>query len=204
MLIDAKVDPPFIFELVTTNNIRSYCGVLEFSARQGQIVLPSSLMTNLMIEEGEKLQVRCVHLPRGTDVLLQPHSVSLLSSVDNDRSKMVSMLQWVLPSYATLTMGDTIQVEHRGVQMLLNIIECKPAQAICIVADPYIDINIDFTPALDYVDPDAPKAIDPLALGKKELADDDTEEEESDQDMVKGQGLAINEPSTISLRESQV
>jgi len=52
-------------------------------------------------------------------------------------------------NYATIFKGDTISINHGGRNYLINIVECKPKDQICVVE---ADINVDFAPPLDYVE----------------------------------------------------
>lgn len=64
-------------------------------------------------------------------------------------------LEFALPHYSTLTLGDTIELVHNGQTHLLNVLEIQPASAVSLVAEPYLDIKIEFAQALDYREEDA-------------------------------------------------
>jgi len=49
-----------------------------------------------------------------------------------------------------LTLGDTIELAHNGQTHLLNVLEIQPASAVSLIAEPYLDIKIEFAQALDY------------------------------------------------------
>lgn len=62
-------------------------------------------------------------------------------------------LEKALRSYATLTKGDTIKVNYLDKDYLFDVLEVKPenpANAISIVET---DVQVDFAPPLDYVEP---------------------------------------------------
>lgn len=63
-------------------------------------------------------------------------------------------LEFALPHYSTLTLGDTIELVHNGQTHLLNVLEIQPASAVSLVAEPYLDIKIEFAQALDYREED--------------------------------------------------
>jgi hypothetical protein len=63
-------------------------------------------------------------------------------------------LEFALPHYSTLTLGDTIELVHNGQTHLLNVLEIQPASAVSLVAEPYLDIKIEFAQAIDYREED--------------------------------------------------
>lgn len=49
--------------------------------------------------------------------------------------------------------GDTICITHAGRQYLVNVTDCKPEDQICVNET---DLNTEFDPPLDYVEPQKP------------------------------------------------
>lgn len=49
---------------------KTYCGVLEFSAEEGNCYLPLWMMNNLFLEEGSEIILRNVNLGKGKFVVL--------------------------------------------------------------------------------------------------------------------------------------
>lgn len=49
------------------------------------------MMQNLALDEDSVVQVRCVDLPVGTGITIQPHSMAFLELVDSNRGKMLSL-----------------------------------------------------------------------------------------------------------------
>eukprot|EP00029_Vermamoeba_vermiformis_P013246 TRINITY_DN8162_c0_g1_i1.p1 TRINITY_DN8162_c0_g1~~TRINITY_DN8162_c0_g1_i1.p1 ORF type:complete len:515 (+),score=117.06 TRINITY_DN8162_c0_g1_i1:3-1547(+) len=145
---------PLIFELNLPNFQRLYCGVLEFMAAEDTIVLPNWMMRMYYIEEDCEIELRSVSLPKCTFVKFQPHSLELLKSNSFDTDRIVALLEFALPHYSTLTLGDTIELVHNGQTHLLNVLEIQPASAVSLVAEPYLDIKIEFAQALDYSEED--------------------------------------------------
>lgn len=91
---------PMLFEISTERGKRSFCGVEEFTAEEGTIVLPSWVLHNLGASEGAQVQVRRVNLPKGTYVKLQPHTAEFLEVNDTK-----AMLEWVLPKFVVMCVG---------------------------------------------------------------------------------------------------
>jgi len=143
---------PMTFEISTKSGQRSFCGVYEFSAPAGCIVVPEWMMRNLQLTPGVKVQIRRVELTPGTFFQLQPHE-GHFHRVANVRA----MLEWVLRRFVALTVGDTIQVDHMGTNYTFNVLQCKPHRAISITD---LDVSVDFAPA---VYPDTLPVADPFA-----------------------------------------
>lgn len=106
--------------------------------------LPVWLMDQLYLEEGAEVILRNVTLPKGTYMKIQPHKTEFI-----DLGDPKSILERQLTNYATIYKGDTINIHHNGKDYLINILECKPQDSICVVE---ADVNLDFDAPLDYVD----------------------------------------------------
>ena len=52
-----------------------------------------------------------------------------------------------MTNYACLSKGDTININYQGRDYLIDIVECKPVDNICVVE---ADIEVDFKQPLDY------------------------------------------------------
>jgi ubiquitin fusion degradation protein 1 len=91
---------PMIFEISTEKGKRTFCGVEEFTAPEGNVVVPQWVMKNLDAAEKSSLQVRRVDLPSGIFLKLQPHSTDFLEVNDPK-----AMLEWVLPRFVVLCVG---------------------------------------------------------------------------------------------------
>lgn len=91
---------PMVFELSTRSGRRSFCGVEEFTAPEGQVIVPNWMLKNLGATQGNSLQVRRVELPQGVFLKLQPHTADFLKVNDTK-----AMLEWVLRKFTVLTQG---------------------------------------------------------------------------------------------------
>lgn len=141
-----KISYPMTF-MISNPQIskKSYCGVLEFSADEGVCHLPVWLMHNLFLEEGSDVILRNVNLKKGTFLKIQPHETAFI-----DLGDPKAILERQLTNYACVFKGDTININHMGRDYLINIVECKPNDQICVIE---ADINVDFDAPLDYVEP---------------------------------------------------
>merc|ERR1719198_203397 len=105
-------------------------------------------MNHLCLKEGDLVRVTNTSLPKGSYVKLQPVSSDFLS-IHNPRA----VLENTLRNFATLTVGDCIVIDYNSKKYEIEIIECKPANAISIIE---ADVNVDFAPPKDYKEPPRP------------------------------------------------
>jgi ubiquitin fusion degradation protein 1 len=61
---------------------KSFCGVLEFSADEGNVHIPLWMMNNLFLEEGSEVIIRNMNLKKGTFVKLKPHETRFIDLPD--------------------------------------------------------------------------------------------------------------------------
>lgn len=135
-----------LFELTNErDNRKTHCGVLEFVAEEGTCYLPYWLMQHLLVGEGDIVKVSNTSLPKGTFVKLQPVSKEFLE-VHNPRAVLENSLR----HFATLTKGDNIVINYNKKKFEIEIIETKPKDAVSIIE---ADIEVDFAPPKDYVEP---------------------------------------------------
>ncbi|GJW83668.1 ubiquitin fusion degradation protein 1 homolog isoform X1 [Tanacetum coccineum] len=148
-LAHLQIDYPMLFKL--TNPLASkvsHCGVLEFVADEGLIYIPYWMMENMLLQEGDVVNVKNASLSKGTYVKLQPHTTDFL-----DVSNPKAILETSLRSYSCLTTGDTIMVPYNNKKFYIDIVEAKPSAAISIIET---DCEVDFAPPLDYKEPEKP------------------------------------------------
>ena len=124
--------------------------MLEFVAEEGTCYLPYWLMQHLLLREGDIVKVANTSLAKGTFVKLQPVSKEFLD-VHNPRAVLENSLR----HFATLTKGDNIVIGYNQKKFEIEIVETKPADAISIIE---ADIEVDFAPPKDYVEPVRPPA----------------------------------------------
>ncbi|GFZ20922.1 ubiquitin fusion degradation UFD1 family protein [Actinidia rufa] len=72
-----RIEYPMVFKNKNPYTKRvSHCGVLEFSAEEGFVLLPDWMMKNLNLEEGQLVTLENTTLPKGTYMKIQPHSTN--------------------------------------------------------------------------------------------------------------------------------
>jgi len=128
----------------------THCGVQEFTAEEGTAYFPYWMMQHLHLSEGSLVVVRQVNLLPGTFAKIQPHSKAFLD-ISNPRA----VLEKHLRDYSCMTKGDVFQFRYNGKLFAFNVLELRPGNAVSIVET---DMNVDFAPPLDYVEPEAPAA----------------------------------------------
>ncbi|WCJ20500.1 ubiquitin fusion degradation 1 [Euphorbia peplus] len=172
-LASLHIEYPMLFELRNPSASRvTHCGVLEFIAEEGLIYLPYWMMENMLLQEGDIVQLKNVSLEKGSFVKLQPHTSDFL-----DISNPKAILETSLRNYSCLTVGDTIMVAYNNKKYYIDIVEAKPSAAISIIET---DCEVDFAPPLDYKEPEKPQPI--LRPNKRPL---EVEEEEEAQKIPK-------------------
>jgi len=157
-----NISYPMIFKL--TNNKRgreTHAGVLEFVADEGKVYLPHWEMRNLMLDEGDTIQIESVTLPVATFSRFQPHSPEFL-----DISNPKAVLENCLRNFACLTTGDVINIKYNHKDYELSVLDTSPGRAVTIIE---CDMNVEFATPLGYEEPvpvaknDEPM-IDPVDL----------------------------------------
>lgn len=142
-----NISYPMLFELNNERDHRkSHCGVLEFVAEEGTCYLPFWLMQHLLLREGDIIKISNTSLSKGTFVKLQPVSKEFLN-VHNPRAVLENSLR----HFATLTKGDNIVIGYNNKKFEIEIVETRPADAVSIIE---ADIEVDFAPPKDYVEPE--------------------------------------------------
>jgi hypothetical protein len=138
---------PLMFQIQTSHGTQLFCGVTEFTAPEGNVVLPQWMMKELFIKDGSQVTIRCVDLEKGSYCKLQPHSKQFYTLKNHK-----AVLEHVLRKFTTLTEGTSIPVPYGKKIFLVEVVELKPESAVSIVAEPYLELEIDFVPALDFED----------------------------------------------------
>lgn len=151
---------PMIFKLSNekTNRI-THCGVLEFVANEGRIYLPHWMMYNLLLQEGDLVNVESVFLPVATFSRFQPQSEDFL-----DITNPKAVLENGLRNFACLTTGDIIAIKYNERIYEMCVLETQPGPAVTIIE---CDMNVEFAPPLGYVEKEIKKdenVVDPADL----------------------------------------
>lgn len=154
---------PMLFKLTNRKANRvTHSGVLEFIADEGKVYLPYWMMRNLVLDEGNIVQVECVTLPVATFSRFQPQSTDFL-----DITNPKAVLENSLRNFACLTTGDIIAITYNKRVYELRVLETKPGDAVTIIE---CDMNVEFDAPVGYKEErkeaikDEEMAIDPTEM----------------------------------------
>jgi ubiquitin fusion degradation protein 1 len=137
-----EVQYPLTFEIVS-NHTKTHCGVLEFTSDEGMCCIPSWIMKNLDINEGDQIYIRNVSLNKATFIKFKPQHVKFL-----DLSDPRAVLEYVLRSFSCVTIGDKLHFDYNFQEYILEVTDVKPKKACCIIE---ADIEVDFDEPVGYV-----------------------------------------------------
>lgn len=91
-------------------------------------------------------------------IVLQPHETAFINLANPK-----AILEQELTNYSCLMKGDTININYQGRDYLIDIVECKPQDQICVVE---ADIEVDFREPLDYKEIHEKKMATPQLMKK--------------------------------------
>jgi ubiquitin fusion degradation protein 1 len=137
---------PMLFKLSNkTKNRVTHCGVLEFVAEEGRCYLPYWMMKNLLLKEGDIIEVKYVNLEIAKFAKFQPQSVDFLE-ISNPKAVLENSLR----NFATLTKGDVVSINYNDKDFELCILETRPGDAVSIIE---CDMDVDFAAPVGYQEP---------------------------------------------------
>ena len=130
-----SIEYPMLFKITNKKRDRmTHAGVLEFVADEGKIYIPYWMMHNLLLEEGDLVQIENVSLPVATFSKFQPQSVDFL-----DITNPKAVLENCLRNFACLTAGDLVAINYNNKIYELCVKETKPGNAVTIIE---CDMNV--------------------------------------------------------------
>ena len=133
-LITMEVQYPLTFELIT-NQTKTHCGVLEFTAEEGICFIPLWIMKNLYINDGDSIYIRNVALQKASFIKFKPDMKFL------DLSDPRAVLEYTLRTFSCVTIGDKLTFEYNNKEYILEVTDVKPKKACCIIE---ADIEVEF------------------------------------------------------------
>lgn len=141
-----NINYPMLFKLSNkTSNRHTHCGVLEFIADEEKIYIPYWMMRNLLIDEGDMVQVESVSLEVATFSKFQPQNSEFL-----DITNPKAVLENCLRNFACLTTGDVIAIKYNQKIYEMCVLETKPGNAVSIIE---CDMNVEFAAPVGYQEP---------------------------------------------------
>lgn len=155
----------------------THCGVLEFTANEGTIEIPTKVYRNLFQISNDKtssfdisslpppiVSLKYVALPKITSVQFQP-KLNLFSQI----GPIKLILEENLQQHATLTLGDVLTVWYRGQSHDLIVTDLDPKDESLhyggTVIDTNIEVNLDYSEEYLRSQPsqNLPRPISPLS-----------------------------------------
>lgn len=156
---------PMLFELRNgTKEATTHAGVLEFIAEEGRVYLPYWMMQRLQLEPGDLIQIKSTDLPSGRFVKLQPQSMQFITAISDPKA----VLENVLRNFSALTRDDVFQFLYNDEVFEIAILEVKPENPHSAISCVETDLEVDFAPPLDYVEPirqPTPAIVGPDRMG---------------------------------------
>eukprot|EP01080_Neovahlkampfia_damariscottae_P003070 gene3070-5240_t len=179
-----------ILELKTSDGKLFHCGVLDYTAKNNEIIVPNWMMKHLMLQEHSYIQVRTVKLPDCESIVFQPHSDDVYQSGNISLS-----IEQKLCHFIAITEGSTIPFvdDFTGKEFLLTVTQTEPSSGVCLFKGlgVVMELALSFAPSLDSKDNvvivDKP---DDEFVSESNLVDDD--------DWVEPDDEVIEEPENTS------
>lgn len=134
----ARINPPYYFQVESSIGTQTYCGVLEFTAEEGFVEIPHTILKHLMIEGSDFVTIRYIgNVPKGGYVLIEPLDKEIFDIPDLDK-----YLEQVLSAHCLLVEGQIVDCEFQGkiFQILIKNIKPKLELDIPQFKIPLIDI----------------------------------------------------------------
>ncbi|KAK9061143.1 hypothetical protein SSX86_018323 [Deinandra increscens subsp. villosa] len=149
-LASLSVSYPLLFRIEnTTAGIHSHCGVVEFTADEGFVFMPTWMMNNMHLQQGELVNIKNVTLPKGNYIKIKPHATKFTTLSDHK-----SLLEKAFREFVSLTTGDTIVISHDDEKYLIDVVETRPSPAVLMFET---DCEVEFAQPLDYKEPEKKK-----------------------------------------------
>ncbi|KAL6553596.1 hypothetical protein OROGR_007438 [Orobanche gracilis] len=142
----------------------THAGVLEFTADENSVALPTHCWSNLFPSEAPDsatVEVHYVWLPKGTYAKLQSVEFGF-SDIPNHKA----VLETILRQHATLSQGDILTVNHGVLTYHLRVLELRPSSSVSVLET---DIEVDIIgPGESAERANNMCVLRPLVLGKPE------------------------------------
>lgn len=130
------------------NSFGQVCGVQEFTAPPGVVLVPYHILDGLGLTEGSTVNIDLSTPPDGSYIKLQPHKTEFIELPDPK-----ALLEKALSvNYPVVTEGHTITIQNPENDKVyhIDIVKTEPSPIIKIID---VNINVDFEAPLDYVPP---------------------------------------------------
>ena len=132
---------PLQFEVKSYKGTSTHCGVREFTAAEGQIVLPQWMMTSLKLEPWDMVTLSTVVLPKAQFIRLKP-----LETAFTELHDPRAVLETRLSKFSVLTKGDRISIHYCGqvFQLDVTVVRAKDLGEIRAASIVDTEVQVDF------------------------------------------------------------
>lgn len=127
-------------------NTSTVCGVEEFTAPPGCVIVPNRVMNEILAEEGQNVDIEVCFPLKGTYIKIRPHKTAF-TELSNPKAVLERSLT---NHYPVVSVDDTITIKYLDDVWRIDIVECKPGNTIDILN---ADVNLDFDRPIDYKSP---------------------------------------------------
>lgn len=170
-----NIQYPMMFRIANTAKINgkqrfSHCSVLEFTAPEGKVYLPLSMIHNLNLDVNGTgyVELKNVSLQKGSFARFQPFKYEFVTDIPNHKV----VLEKTLRNYACLTKGDVIEIKFLDKCHDLEVVELKPANVVSIIET---DMSVEFA---EPKDGKAPSYSQPASHAPAKVESSDSEDED--------------------------
>lgn len=158
-LMSIPIEPPYMFRITSEHDRTQHVGVLEFSAPTESVYVPTWIMTQLNLQDGEVVTLdTIIGIPKLEFVQFQP-DVSGLDTLTNAKETLQDRLQ----KFTILYEHECIPIDlPNGTCIQLTVVQAVPKLACLIDAE----FKIDFLPPEKDSRMDSEQDSDPVLLVK--------------------------------------
>lgn len=184
---------------------KAYCGVLQWSAPPGHVVVPDSMLS-AMGGEGRRVRVRHVVLPQVDKVALMPHSAETLRAI-NDSIGARLFLELAVAGkiaqgggrgYTTLQIGQNISLKAGGHRIDATVTSLRPrVPAVTLWSDYSADMPLEFLEPRN-------RRVEEEEEGKEEEKRKKKEKKEADVKKKKKNDRVVTRASSYSSRAPSI
>lgn len=124
--------------------VRTFCGVLEFTAEPGRLNMPYWLMSILQLDIGGNTLVQSYHQSKkATFIKIKPMQFAFI-----ELANPKAVIEQKIKNYVVLYEGQIIIIKHLDVEFSFTVMETKPFSVVTIIdAD---NTELEFAEADDY------------------------------------------------------
>jgi len=145
-LVVLQIQPPYTFQISRTDTKEfTHCGVLEFTAEEGTIVVPLWMYNQLDLKSTKEVKLAYKTIEMGTYLKLLPHTPKFLE-VENPKQELENVLRF----YPTLSLNDEIECVFSEIGLIkFTVTEIDPSDdGVIYTVD--TDLSVDFCEPIGY------------------------------------------------------